>query len=435
MAYRGFIYTDEIGCSSRESVRLYVDSLPKVSTVLPEYRCEGATEKQELTLSFSCQKVSFVLERTRQKKYPQEHKTIVSEVTVGNGIYTEPVNFAVEDSLLIYRLREVKDEHECEAAVLPDADTVWYRPRPQLRVRLYDRKTSQWQTEVQIQRGDSVAMKAELIQGSSPWTLSCGDSAYRVQGTDTLLYLKEEGRYTYRIADFYCQSPQEDTVRLRYVVNGFVCLRALLSGPFDFDMQSMVSHIEDKLPLYGIDSLPSVGQTIIDWIVVELRKGSVADSVAVRKSDTEIIVRDTCLLLADGKITDRWGKDTIGIPGIYTEGKDNRYYVVLKHRNHLAVMSKNPVPFVNIPDRAVICDFRDSSQVYYLPYPGLQTHMNEIEIGGKRYWAMSAGEMNANDLITLYETNEVYKSVTSSGGRIYHVLDFLTSSMRTPKII
>ncbi len=127
--------------------------------------------------------------------------------------------------------------------------------------------------------------------------------------------------------------------------------RVLLEGPFDSATGLMTDNLRasNLLPLeepysaLGFQHLlngggemiaPSVllatgPDAIVDWIFVELRDGTSLTPMATRSA----------LLQADGYIVDLDGTSTVYFDGV----SQGNYYVVIKHRNHLRIMSANPI--------------------------------------------------------------------------------------------
>ncbi|MEM9992505.1 MAG: PPC domain-containing protein, partial [Bacteroidota bacterium] len=69
---------------------------------------------------------------------------------------------------------------------------------------------------------------------------------------------------------------------------------------------------------------------IVDWVVVELRTSLSLTTVAGQQS---------ALVQRDGDVVATDGVSPVTFPGVPT----GDYYVVIKHRNHLSVMTANPV--------------------------------------------------------------------------------------------
>lgn len=69
---------------------------------------------------------------------------------------------------------------------------------------------------------------------------------------------------------------------------------------------------------------------VVDWVVLELRSPSDA---------SEILASRSCLLLRDGRIVDVDGFSDVTFSGVDA----GNYYVAVRHRNHLAAMTKDVV--------------------------------------------------------------------------------------------
>ena len=125
-----------------------------------------------------------------------------------------------------------------------------------------------------------------------------------------------------------------------------VQVKALLQGPFDFSTLMMLDTLRSKglIPTaqpYNNDSFlykgteavkPSLLTTTgtdapVDWVLVELRNASTPANTVARKA---------ALLQRDGDVMDAVTGDTsLSFDGV-TQGN---YYVAVRHRNHLGVMS------------------------------------------------------------------------------------------------
>ncbi len=118
-------------------------------------------------------------------------------------------------------------------------------------------------------------------------------------------------------------------------------LRACLSGPFvdSTDLMRDDLRLQGLLPLmdpYGFfktttsEVLSASGDTaIVDWVVVELRSSE----------NTQAVVRSMpALMRRDGKLV-----TVDGIHPLVTDLTTGMYYVALRHRNHLGVMTATPV--------------------------------------------------------------------------------------------
>ncbi len=99
----------------------------------------------------------------------------------------------------------------------------------------------------------------------------------------------------------------------------------------------------------GTSGTGAVGNDIVDWVFVELRDAN--DDTLIRESQSALIQRDG---------------DIVGIDGIsnleFCIAHDD-YYVVVKHRNHLGIMTANTVALSDVASRV---DFTDANnQITY----------------------------------------------------------------------
>lgn len=107
----------------------------------------------------------------------------------------------------------------------------------------------------------------------------------------------------------------------------------MLEGAFDID--SMTTALNTSLPLIdpytGNESVTVMPDDVVDWVMVELR---------AEADKTTVIGSKAALLLKNGAVvsTDGFSPVTVSVsPDV------GSYYLVVKHRNHISVMSKNPL--------------------------------------------------------------------------------------------
>jgi subtilisin family serine protease len=111
-------------------------------------------------------------------------------------------------------------------------------------------------------------------------------------------------------------------------------LTLLLEGPFDTLTHEMIIDPRVIVPTTSpylenarrIEELPS---DIVDWVLIELRESENGPSIAYKSA----------LLRKDGKIV---GDDGIS-ENIVLNAEPGEYYIVVKHRNHLPIMSSVPL--------------------------------------------------------------------------------------------
>ena len=112
-------------------------------------------------------------------------------------------------------------------------------------------------------------------------------------------------------------------------------IKLLLEGPFNgTDMNATLAvdpnspYSEDAETLISIPIIP--GNEVVDWVLVQLRD----------KNDESIILQSqSAFVLEDGSVVELDGSSPVS----FAFPADS-YYISVKHRNHLAVMSNTPIP-------------------------------------------------------------------------------------------
>lgn len=121
--------------------------------------------------------------------------------------------------------------------------------------------------------------------------------------------------------------------RMRLVVHYqpiFVRIRAFLQGPFNaatLRMNTLLRSTRVLAAQFGDGRAPSLA---VDSITVEIRNAAASASATVRRYAS-------AWLLADGTV--RRFADTAAAELLFDSASAGTYYVVIRHRNHLAVMS------------------------------------------------------------------------------------------------
>jgi len=119
---------------------------------------------------------------------------------------------------------------------------------------------------------------------------------------------------------------------------------------------------------------------IVDWVLVELRTGPASATVATRAA----------FLKNDGTIVDLDGLS----PVLFTGLSAGNYYIVIRHRNHLAVMSANSVSLSGIGS---LYNFTTAQTQAYGTNP-----MAALAGGG---FGLYAGDSNKDGQITVLDFN------------------------------
>jgi len=176
----------------------------------------------------------------------------------------------------------------------------------------------------------------------------------------------------------------------------FLETKVLLEGPYNSDLNAMSTSLNTNgsIPLrtpeaYRADddaTVSSIPSDVTDWVLVQLRT-TPSGSAVLSKS---------VFVYQDGRIVDRDG--TIG--KITLEVGEGDYYIVIKHRNHLAVMSAGALHL--IPESSTLHDFSAGSGRFYGTGGA-----KEVKSG---VWGMWAGDVNQDKQITTMDYTSWYNS-------------------------
>jgi hypothetical protein len=168
-------------------------------------------------------------------------------------------------------------------------------------------------------------------------------------------------------------------------------LKAFLQGPFTTPGDSMRTSLlqQGYVPLKqpysgspwnysGTDSVTSVPSGVVDWVLVELRTpdSSAASKVATRAA----------FIKRDGSIVDLDGVSPVAFVNLAA----GNYYVVVRHRNHLAIMSASAVA---LSASSSLYDFTMSQSAAYSTDYGLYLPMKDL---GDGKFGMCAGDVNGD---------------------------------------
>ena len=132
----------------------------------------------------------------------------------------------------------------------------------------------------------------------------------------------------------------------------------------------------------------TIPSNITDWVQIEIR-GSDKATVVESKS---------CFLRDDGQVIDPDGfSENISL-GSSVVNPISTYYIVVKHRNHLAVMSADLVELNGLTSY----DFTTGNDKYY----GGSSGAIQLETG---VWGMIAGDANSDGSIDAVDKNNIWR--------------------------
>ena len=116
-------------------------------------------------------------------------------------------------------------------------------------------------------------------------------------------------------------------------LNHTLNISIMLEGAFDVDSMSTALNTSIPLvdPFSGNESVTEMPSNVVDWVLVELRSGT---------DNTKVVGSKAGLLLKTGAVVATDGSNPVSV-SVSPDG--DIYYLVVKHRNHLSVMSSVPL--------------------------------------------------------------------------------------------
>lgn len=233
------------------------------------------------------------------------------------------------------------------------------------------------------------------------WDFGDGQSE---QGATTSHTFMNEGVYyiTLTVSDNQGNSNSNlCQVRVKVPTTFLLKLNVFLEGPYNSGNELMNSAILDQISLndpYGMgqQALASLFNTngndeIVDWMLVELRDPDDATTVLASKA---------VLLERDGDIVGDQGEEFISFPVLGQQA----FYVVLRHYNHLAVMTQSPVSMSSL----VLIDFSDPGTPIYTDGGQAMRTLN----GTRLMWA---GDANNDEVINATDKNTFWRVQNGTG--------------------
>lgn len=142
----------------------------------------------------------------------------------------------------------------------------------------------------------------------------------------------------------------------------------------------------------GTESVSSIPEGVVDWVLVQLRAGP-----------TTTVATRAAFLKNDGSIVDLNGTSAVGFGGISA----GNYYIIIRHRNHLGVMSANAVALSSSSSLYDFTDWSGGQRAY-----GDATAM--INLGGGKY-AMYAGDATADGQVNASDRSSVDNGLNLTG--------------------
>lgn len=137
----------------------------------------------------------------------------------------------------------------------------------------------------------------------------------------------------------------------------------------------------------GIEGLSLLPMDITDWVLVQLMDANFT-----------VIAQRAALLRNDGNIVDVDGQEGVE----FFDLPANNYHLTIRHRNHLAITTQQPIAFPN----ATTLDLTNEQQVL-----GGNQQLNELTNG---QYAMISGDVNADGVINVQDFNAYQANLSIS---------------------
>jgi hypothetical protein len=178
-------------------------------------------------------------------------------------------------------------------------------------------------------------------------------------------------------------------------------IKVFLEGPYHAsgDTMGLSLNAAGQIPKtspYSADprSVTALPPGVVDWILVQLRN----------KADTSETASRSVFLKKDGVVVADDGIET----KIDLNAVEGAYFIVIRHRNHLAVMSADTVGLSTNP--SIVYDFTDAGSKAFGT-----GGMKEIEAG---VWGMWAGDTDFSGSIGASDRNNCWNDKTKIGYRL-----------------
>ncbi len=181
-----------------------------------------------------------------------------------------------------------------------------------------------------------------------------------------------------------------------------VNIRIFLEGSFNVGSMATTLLNNGHLPLNqpynqapwnynGTESVSSIPPDVVDWVLLELRTGTTSSTTVSRKA---------VFIKSDGLVVNLYGVSPVSFSGI----SDGNYYIVIRHRNHLAVMSSNAI---SLTSNSGLYDLTTGSDNAF--------GSNSLQNLGNGKWGMYAGDGDFNGLINVIDYGSVGNHLSEIG--------------------
>jgi hypothetical protein len=181
-------------------------------------------------------------------------------------------------------------------------------------------------------------------------------------------------------------------------------IKIFLQGPYSGSSMSTALKTAGVIPTTdpysGTETVASIPAGVVDWVRVQLRSNT-----------TTTVATRAAFVKSDGTVVDKDGTSPVS----FTGASPASYYVVVRHRNHLAIMSASAVA---LSGSTSLYDFTTAQSQAYGASP-----MKGLGAGNTAPFALYAGDANGDGQITSTDFN-VFNPKFTSGATGYQASDW-----------
>ena len=198
----------------------------------------------------------------------------------------------------------------------------------------------------------------------------------------------------------------------------------LLEGAYDANGE-MNADLQDLIPVNqpynvapynyeGLEQIPVIPNDMVDWVLVEARTGTPGTTA----EGTTVVETTAALLLADGSLKEINGTSGVGFNNL-VEGEE--YHFVVRHRNHLDIISANPV----VASSNMAYDFTTSASQ--------ASGNSQLKASDDGYFYMYTGDFSQDGVIQISDFDvwkaspailESYETTDANLDRVVQITDF-----------
>lgn len=248
--------------------------------------------------------------------------------------------------------------------------------------------------------------------GTGQWVVQCGNFPTAWSAEEELHIEFDDGKGGKASDDKTLTNNPVDDAGTTIIPRLVIKVKVFLQGSYQAAGDTMTTTLNDSIPLTSPYSdsrtVSRVPSGVTDWVYVELRTTPTGSSVAGRSF---FLKRDGYIIDEDGITTD------LPIPGV----SDGDYYIIIRHRNHLAVMSTVAQSLNS--SMTMLYNFTIDASTPYDKYYGGDAALLESGVYG-----MYAGDGNDSGVCTVADGNIALASRDSVG---YYLCDYNMSGIVT----